>query len=186
MEITSIFCLCFYVLCRRGNNHFDLHFRRSHVSWVPCQNLTSFFWTHKFGLVPWLFLERPETLICKTGRPLGIAPQTIPTPKWGIFLSTLANLKAQGQKSTLTWWQELQKKFATTLTWRQQLRKKFPTSPLLLRQANKRRRAPQVSHIFAKRMHLRQLRQTRFCWPFNIWRRTLIQPISITTSAQVV
>ena len=23
-----IFCLCYYVLCRRGNNHFDVHFRQ--------------------------------------------------------------------------------------------------------------------------------------------------------------
>ena len=37
----------------------------------------------------------------ETGRPLGIAPQTIPTPKWGIFLITLANSKAQRQKPTL-------------------------------------------------------------------------------------
>ena len=28
MEMTLIFCLCFYLLCRRGNNHFDVHFRR--------------------------------------------------------------------------------------------------------------------------------------------------------------
>ena len=28
MAITLIFCLCFYLLCRRGNNHFDVHFRR--------------------------------------------------------------------------------------------------------------------------------------------------------------
>ena len=28
MEIFFIFCLCFYLLCRRGNNHFDVHFRR--------------------------------------------------------------------------------------------------------------------------------------------------------------
>ena len=28
MEISLIFCLCFYLLCRRGNNHFDVHFRR--------------------------------------------------------------------------------------------------------------------------------------------------------------
>ena len=28
MEITLIFCLCLYLLCRRGNNHFDVHFRR--------------------------------------------------------------------------------------------------------------------------------------------------------------
>ena len=26
MQITLIFCLCFYLLCRRGNNHFDVHF----------------------------------------------------------------------------------------------------------------------------------------------------------------
>ena len=28
MEISLIFCLCFYLLCRRGNNHFDVHFPR--------------------------------------------------------------------------------------------------------------------------------------------------------------
>ena len=28
MEISLIFCLCHYLLCRRGNNHFDVHFRR--------------------------------------------------------------------------------------------------------------------------------------------------------------
>ena len=28
MEIPLIFCLCFYLLRRRGNNHFDVHFRR--------------------------------------------------------------------------------------------------------------------------------------------------------------
>ena len=28
MEIPLIFCLCFYLLCRRGNNHFDVPFRR--------------------------------------------------------------------------------------------------------------------------------------------------------------
>ena len=28
MEIHLIFCLCFYLMCRRGNNHFDDHFRR--------------------------------------------------------------------------------------------------------------------------------------------------------------
>ena len=28
MEIHLIFCLCFHLLCRRGNNHFDVHFRR--------------------------------------------------------------------------------------------------------------------------------------------------------------
>ena len=46
--------------------------KQNHVSWVPCQNLTSFFWTHKFGLVPWLSQEHPETLVWKTGRTLGI------------------------------------------------------------------------------------------------------------------
>ena len=28
MEIPLIICLCFYSLWRRGNNHFDVHFRR--------------------------------------------------------------------------------------------------------------------------------------------------------------
>ena len=28
MGIPLILCLCFYFLCRRGNNHFDVHFRR--------------------------------------------------------------------------------------------------------------------------------------------------------------
>ena len=31
---------------------------------------------------------------------------------------------------------------------------------------------------------LRQLKQIRFCWPFNDWRRTIIQPISTTTSVK--
>ena len=29
MEIPFILCLCCYLLCRRGNNHFDVHFRRN-------------------------------------------------------------------------------------------------------------------------------------------------------------
>ena len=28
MEISLIFCLCFYLICRRGKNHFDVPFRR--------------------------------------------------------------------------------------------------------------------------------------------------------------
>ena len=28
MEVPLIFCLCFYSLCRNGNNQFDVHFRR--------------------------------------------------------------------------------------------------------------------------------------------------------------
>ena len=27
-KISLIFCLCYYLLCRRGNNHFDVQFRR--------------------------------------------------------------------------------------------------------------------------------------------------------------
>ena len=64
------------------------------------------------------------------------------------------------------------------LTRRQQLKKKFPTALLLLRQANRRSRAPQVNLNSAVKIPLRQLKQTRFCWPFNNWRRTPIQPIS--------
>ena len=28
MEISFNFCLCYYLLCQRGNNHFDVPFRR--------------------------------------------------------------------------------------------------------------------------------------------------------------
>ena len=33
---------------------------------------------------------------------------------------------------------------------------------------------------FCSENTLRQLKQTRFCWPFNNWRRTAFQPISTT------
>ena len=123
---------------------------------------------------------------------MGIAPKMIPIPKWGIFLITLANSIAQRQKPTriwwpritLTWWQEFQKRFVTTLTRWQQLKKRFPTAPLLLRQPNKRRRAPQVNLNIAVKKPLRQLRQTRFCWPFSNWRRTVILPLSTTTAIE--
>ena len=41
----------------------------------------------------------------------------------------------------------------------------------------------QVNHNFSTRIPLRQLRQTRFRWPSNNWRRTPIQPISVTILA---
>ena len=70
--------------------------------------------------------------ISKNRELMGIAPQTIPIPKWGFFLITLANSIAQRQKPTrtwwpkitLTWWQEPQKRFVTSLTRGQQLKKK--------------------------------------------------------------
>ena len=113
-----------------------------------------------------------------------IVPQAIPTLKRGPFLATLVKLTAQRHNSPITWWQELQKEFARTLTRWQELEKRFPTAPLVLRQEKKRTRAPQVSLNFAVRIPLRQLKQTRFCWPFNNWRRTAIQPISTTISAE--
>ena len=80
-----------------------------------------------------------------------------------------------------TCWQELQKEFAMATTWWQQFKKSFPTAPLQFPQEVKRRRAPQVSHNFAVRTPLRQLKQTKFCRPFSNWRRTVILPMSITT-----
>ena len=44
-----------------------------------------------------------------------------------------------------------------------------------------KKRAPLVNLNSAVRIPLRQLKQTRFCWPFSNWRRTPIQPISIKT-----
>ena len=49
---------------------------------------------------------------------------------------------------------------------------------------HKRRRAPQISHNSAVRTPLRHSRQARFCWPFNNWQRTVIQPISTITSTE--
>ena len=67
--------------------------------------------------------------------------------------------KTVAQKLAMTWWQELQKTFAIAATWWQQIKKKFPNAPLELPQKNKRRRAPPVSHSFAVRTPLRQLKQ---------------------------
>ena len=57
----------------------------------------------------------------------------------------------------------------------------IPYCSLELPQENKRRRAPQVSHNFAVRTLLRQLKQTRFCWLLSIWRATAFPPTSTTT-----
>ena len=74
------------------------------------------------------------------------------------------------------------KRFAIAITWWQELKKRFPTAPLELRQENKRSRALRVSHKFALKKPLQLLKHTRFCWRFNILRRTVIQPTSTTTS----
>ena len=47
MEISLICCLCFYFLCRRGNNHFDVHFR---------------------GIGPVLFLSKDGKVAVREGR----------------------------------------------------------------------------------------------------------------------
>ena len=47
--------------------------------------------------------------------------------------------------------------------------------------SKKRRRASQISHNFAVRTPLRQLKQTRFCWFSNKWQVTVIVPSSTTT-----
>ena len=96
------------------------------------RNLTSFFLTHKCGLVPY-FKERLETLTQKTGKFIGTAPQTILIPKGGIFLTTQDNSIVLRQtwwrKPILTWWQELQEKFVTSLTWLQEPQKRFVIIP---------------------------------------------------------
>ena len=119
--------------------------------------------------------------------------QSDPHPEAGIFRGqTTQNFGAKdcrdmvtgvqgGIRYRPTWWQEVQKRFAMAMTWWQQFKKMFPTAPLDFPQENKRMRAPQVSHNFAARTPLRQLKQIRFCWPFSSWRRTVILPMLITT-----
>ena len=83
--------------------------------------------------------------------------------------------------SVVTWWEELQRRCAMAMTWWQQFKKRLPTAPLEFPQEKKRRRAPQVNLNFVVRIPPRQLKQTRFCWPFSNCRRTVILPMSITT-----
>ena len=92
--------------------------------------------------------------------------------------------KTLTQKLVLTWWHEFKKKFLSIPKWRLKFKKRFPTAPLIFRQENKRRRTPRVSHNFAVRKPLRQLKQTRFCWPFSKGRRTVIQPNSTRISQE--
>ena len=84
----------------------------------------------------------PRNNISENRETTGDRSSDDPYPKWCTFLIALVTSTAQRQKTTLTWWQELQKKLASTLTWWQQLKKRFPTAPLVFRQGNKRRRAP--------------------------------------------
>ena len=132
----------------------------------------------------------------------GDRSSTDPYPEGGIFLTTRDNSTVLRQtwwrKPILTWWQELQEKFVTILTcWQevqkrfvttltrwQHFKKRFSSALLLLRQANRRRRAPQLNLNSAVRIPLRQLKLTTFCWPFNNWRRTPIQPISTKILAE--
>ena len=51
-------------------------------------------------------------------------------------------------------------------------------------QENKRRSAPQIIRNFEVGTTLRQLKQTKFCWPFNNWQLTTILPMSITTKTE--
>ena len=60
----------------------------------------------------------------------------------------------------------------------------IPYCSLSTSSGKKRRCAPQVSHNFAVRIRPRQLKQMRICWPFNNWRRRVIQPTSTTKSLE--
>ena len=82
---------------------------------------------------------------------------------------------------TMTRWQEFNKRFAIVFTWWQELKKTFPVAPLDFPQEIKGRRVLQVTHHFAVRIPLRNVKQTRFCWLFSSWRATAIAPTSTTT-----
>ena len=59
-------------------------------------------------------------------------------------------------------------------------------APSGLLQEKRRRRAPQVSHNPAVETSLRQLKQTRFRWPFSSWRAIATPRISKTTLTDFV
>ena len=85
----------------------------------------------------------------------------------GFSAGRASNQLTQTRKGSLTWWQEIKKRFSI--------------APLGFLQANKSRCAPQVSYIFAVISPLRQLKQTRFCWVFNFLPVTVSPPSSTTT-----
>ena len=87
-------------------------------------------------------------------------------PKWSSLLVEPATKLTQIKRRPLIWWQELTKVFLF--------------APPGFLQQTKRRPAPQVSHNFAVRTSLWQLKQTRLCWPFNSWRSTATPRISTT------
>ena len=72
------------------------------------------------------------------------------------------------------------------LTKLREFKKGFSITPLGRLQEKKRRRAPQVSHICELKTTLRQLKQTRFFWPFNnSWQAIATPPISTTRSIEI-
>ena len=143
----------------RKNNWENREITGDRSSDYPCPEVAYFF--HHFG-----HLNSPEA-------------ETYP------HMVTRVQEEIRNREIALTWWQEFKKKFAIALTWRQKLKDSFPTAPLVLRRENKRRRAPRLNHKFAVRIPLQQLKQTRFCWPFKKWRRTVIQPISTNNISRI-
>ena len=78
----------------------------------------------------------------------------------------------------------VQREFRPHMATERKPKKRFPTAPRVLHQGNRRRRAPQVNLNFAVKIPLRHLKQTKFCWPFSNWQRTVIQPILTTILAE--
>ena len=53
MEISLIICLCFYLLSRRGNKHFDVKFRRIGPETKEKRIFCQFPWFFTINNLPW-------------------------------------------------------------------------------------------------------------------------------------
>ena len=79
-----------------------------------------------------------------------------------------------------TWWQELENRFSVATIWHK-FRKKSLTAQLVQLQERRKRTTLPVNRNSAVKTRLRQLKQTKLCWPFSSWQITTIPKTSLTT-----
>ena len=100
-----------------------------------------------------------------------IVPKMIPIVKSSFLSVSHAIGMTLTQRRSLTWWQELKKRFFVATL-----------GPF---HGDKGRRVPRVSHNSASRTPLRRLKQTRIFWPFSSWRATAPPQTSTTALTEV-
>ena len=127
---------------------------QSLVSWVLCQN---------FGQCSVAVPGTSRNSNSENREPTGARSLDDPCPETRSSSDHSGNLNSSEVENYPHMVTRDPEVFAIALTWWQKFKRRFRTAPLGFFKENKRRRAPQVSHNFAVRTSLRQLKQTRFC-----------------------